>query len=353
MVRSLAVLILLFWYLSAYGQEELYAPLLPTMDLKEAGIHPDSVSKLLSLIGETPEKDFRGLVVIRDQHLVVEEYFNTYWRETIHDIRSAGKSITALLMGIAIDQGLVKSADQNIYDFFPQFSDRKEISIHHLLMMSSGLDADTSDPESPGNSGNWIQKNDWVQHVLAVSQRFEPGAQWVYTDACAMLIGAIIEEVSGQKLSEFAKVNLFQPLGIREYYWYTGSGGRTGAMGNIYLSTLDFAKLGLLVLNEGSWQGKQIVSKEWIREMSSPRISLEEIDPFAKSYGYFWYLSEIGVQGRSIEYLFASGNGGNLLFVVPDERLVVSVTSSAYGQGYGHFRAHNIFKFILNSLIIK
>lgn len=325
---------------------------LPKIELGNTGMNSDSISRIINLINTVKPFDFRGLVVLKNDSVAIEEYFNTYWRYTIHDIRSAGKSITALLLGIAIDKGLIKGVEQNIYDFFPNHEKHpnRNVQIKHLLMMSSGLDADTFDENSEGNGLNWREKDDWVEHVLQLSMKFTPGEKWVYNDACAMMIGAIIEEQSGQKLSDFANEHLFGPLGIREYYWFTGSGGRTGAMGNLYISTLDFAKIGQLVLNNGEWNGKQLISNNWISEISTPRYNIENIVPFAKKYGYFWYFSDYTVNGNNYEYLYAAGNGGNLLFLVPKENMVVALTSSAYGQDRGQFRSNKIFELILESI---
>lgn len=332
-------------------------PHLPEADLASVKMNQDTIAKMIQLINSTPPNDFRGLVVIKDNKLVVEEYFNTYWRETIHDIRSAGKSITALLLGIAIDKGLVKSTEQSIYDFFPssKFTQPKkdghqDIKIKHLLAMSSGLSADDNDDNSPGGTGNWLTNDNWVNFAISLPMIFTPGERYVYNDVCPMLVGAIIEEASGKKLSDFAKENLFSPLGIREFYWYTAPNGRTGPMGNLYISTLDFAKLGQLVLNKGEWQGKKIISSTWISEIFKTRSDISKDDPFAKSYGYFWFATTKVVNGKTFECIYASGNGGNLLFIVPSENLVVSLMSSAYGQGYGHRRSRNIFDYVLKSL---
>ncbi|MFK7972756.1 MAG: serine hydrolase domain-containing protein [Bacteroidia bacterium] len=327
-------------------------PDLPAITLEEAGMKADTIDKLLDLIHTTKPFDFRGMVVIKDEKLVVEEYFKTYWRATIHDIRSAGKSVTALLLGIAIDQGLVESIEQDVFDFFPAFKKPNQVPIKlkHLLTMSSGLDADVFDEESPGNAINWVAKDDWVAHVLSLSMKFEPGEKWVYNDACAMLIGAVIEEKSGMKLADFAKEHLFDPLGITEYYWYSGAGNRTGPMGNLYLSALDFAKIGAVVLHKGRWKEKQVVSESWIAEITQPRLDIEAQNPFAKSYGYFWYISTVTIDGKSFEYVFAAGNGGNLLIIVPEEKLVVSLISSAYGEGRGEFRSNIIFQYVLKSI---
>lgn len=330
-------------------------PGLPRTDLASVKMSQDSITKLIQLINSTPPNDFRGMVVIKDNKLVVEEYFNTYWRETIHDIRSAGKSVTSLLLGIAIDKGLIKDVEQSIYDFLPgpKFNQpandaHRDIKIKHLLTMSSGLSADDNDGNSPGSTGNWLTQDDWVNFAISLPMIFTPGQKFVYTDVCPMLIGAIIEETSGRKLSDFARENLFTPLGIREFYWYTASNGRTGPMGNLYLTTLDFAKLGQLVITKGLWQGKKIVSPTWINEISRKRFDLD--DRFANAYGYFWWGATKNINGKKYECFYASGNGGNLLFIVPGENLVVSLTSSAYGQGYGHHRAHNIFEYVLRSL---
>jgi CubicO group peptidase (beta-lactamase class C family) len=329
-------------------------PMLPVAQLSSIGMRQDTISSVLERIRSTPPRDFRALVVIKDNKLVVEEYFNTYWRETIHDVRSAGKGITALLLGIAIDKGLIKSTEQSVYDFFPTKKNdasetlRKSIQIKHLLNMSSGLYADDNDDNAPGNTGNWLLKDNWVDFAMSLPKSFTPGDKYVYSDVCPMLIGAIIEKRSGMKLSEFAKANLFDPLGIREFYWYTAPNGSTGPMGNLYLSGVDFAKIGQVVAGNGEWQGKRIVSASWIKEICSVNFDISNEGSFASGYGNFWFKETKKVDGKLYECVYASGNGGNVLFVVPAENLVVSLLSSAYGGG--HKRTHNIFESVLRSL---
>lgn len=350
--------------LSSIGQknsvEKLKQPIpgFSNIDLKSAGMSQDTIENLIHLIKTTPPNDFRGIVVFKNNKLVVEEYFHTYWRETIHDIRSAGKSVTSLLLGIAIDKGLIKDTGQSIYDFFPGtkfLSPAKDghldIRIKHLLTMSSGLDADDNNAQSPGNTENWLTKDNWVNFAIALPMIFKPGQKYTYNDVCPMLIGAIIEEASKKKLSDFAKENLFTPLGIREFYWYTAQNGRTGPMGNLYISTLDFAKIGQLVLNKGSWQGNQIISSSWINEISKKRFDISANDPFASGYGYFWFIGNRSVSNKKYDYFYASGNGGNLLFIIPSENMVICLTSSAYGNG--HYRSFKIFEYILKSMTEK
>lgn len=360
-MRDLTFYIVLLFYTGSFGQSVISNPLKPPLaDFPvarpaEIGMNEDTIQRYLELIQSTPPADLRGLVVIKDGKLVVEEYFNTYWRETIHDIRSAGKSITALLLGIAIDQGLISDVDQKVCSFFPEFGSYpacsdKGLTIRHLLTMSSGLNADSGNSDSPGNSGNWIAEDNWVELAMSLDYVFTPGSQWVYTDVCPMLLGAIIERTSGMLLRDFAARYLFAPLSIREYYWYTGKGGQTGPMGNLYISALDFAKIGYLILNDGMFSGKEIVSAKWIHEMTLPRMDISSLNPFSDDYGYFWYLNTTSQNGRTYRYFFASGNGGNVLFIVPDQNMVVSIISSAYGQGYGHQRSHNVFQGILRAI---
>jgi CubicO group peptidase (beta-lactamase class C family) len=331
-------------------------PELPFASLKDSGFNKDSIDNLLRLINETPPNDFRGLVVIKNNHLVIEEYFNTFWRNSIHDIRSAGKSVTAMLLGIAIKDGLVKNLEQDVYSFFPKTKypslnkDYKQIKFTHLLNMSSGLDADTDDSKTIGHEVNWIAKDNWKDYILNVPLTSTPGKKWVYTDVNPLLISAVIEETSGMSLRDYAKKKLFDPLGIEQFYWYTNSTNQTGAAGNLYLSTLDFAKLGMLVVNEGKWKNTQIIDPDYIKKLSNETFNISGDNPFADYYGMMWYKSHRTFEGKKVDYLFASGNGGNQLIVIPEKEIVIALTSSAYGQGYGHRRSYNIMSKILASL---
>lgn len=331
-------------------------PELPFASLEDSGFKKDSIENLLRLIKNTPPNDFRGLVVIKDNHLVIEEYFNTFWRNSIHDIRSAGKSVTAMLLGIAIKDGLVNDLEQDVYSFFSKNKypsvnkDYKQIKLKHLLDMSSGLDADTDDSKTIGHEVNWIARDNWKDYILNVPLTSRPGEKWVYTDINPLLISAVIEEASGMSLKDYAKKKLFDPLGIKQFYWYTNAANQTGAAGNLYLSTLDFAKLGVLIVNEGKWKDIQIIDPDYIKKLSNETFNISKDNPFADYYGMMWYKSHRTFGGKDIDYLFASGNGGNHLIVIPDKGIVIALTSSAYGQRYAHRRSYNILSKVLASL---
>jgi len=327
---------------------------LPPMSLAAAGFNQDSIDNLINRIYATHYKDFRGMVVLKDNQLVIEEYFNTFWRISILDIRSAGKSITALLLGIAMQEGLIESLDKSVYSLFspeknPSINeDYKKITLNHLLDMSSGLDADSDDPETPGQAGNWMSKDDWKSYLLNIPLVSKPGKRWVYADIHAVLIGLAIEEASGMSLRDYAQQKLFDPLGIKQVYWYTNAAKQTGGAGNLYLSTYDFAKLGLMLTNEGKWAGKQLIAPSYIQELIQRQNF--DLSPIADTYGMLWYKETDTVGDQEIDFVYASGNGGNYLIVLPDHDMVIALTSSAYGPIHGHGRARAILRKLFEAM---
>ncbi|MFP4845618.1 serine hydrolase domain-containing protein [Winogradskyella sp. PE311] len=329
---------------------------LPAISLEEAGFNNDSISALARAMDNFKHKDFRGMMVIKDHKAVMEWYYSSTQRKTINDIRSAGKSITALLLGVAMEKGLVDSLEQDVHSFFskekyPSLNDDyKKVKLKHLLDMASGLDADSDDWNTKGNAGKWIGKDNWIDFILSVPLAYRPGEKWIYADINAVLIGAIIEETSGMSLRDFAIKHVFKPLRVTEYYWFTNASNQTGAAGNLYLSTLDLAKLGVLVANKGKWLNKQIVKEDYITKLIEHKVYDFPDWKSVNSYGMFWYKNQLTVNGKEFDYLFASGYGGNHLVVVPEKKLVISLISTAYGQPYMHSRSFFILKKLLGAL---
>ncbi len=356
MKSNILILSLFFFAIFSIAQRPPI-PHLPTMSLEEAGFNRDSINALDDIISDFDQNDFRGMVVIKDHKMVIEYFYNSTERADINDIRSAGKSFTSLLLGIALDEGLVQNLDQDVYSFFPKekypsvHEDYKQVKIRHLLDMSSGLDADSDDWKTPGNAGQWMSKDEWVSYLLGISLADKPGRNWVYADINAALIGAIIEETSGMSLNDFAKEKVFIPLGIKKYYWYTNDSNQTVAAGTLYLSTLDFAKLGVLVANEGKWGDTPIISSDYIEKIISTKsFDISQFSSLWDTYGMLWYKNQEVFNGKKIDYLWASGNGGNHLVVVPEKNMVIALTSTAYGQRYAHKRSRAILNKLLSAL---
>ena len=293
--------------------------------------------------------DLKGIVIVRDGRLVSEHYFNGDDAGTLHDIRSATKSITSLLMGIAIDKGLVRGIDEPISKYLPDLpQDGKEkITIRDLLNMRSGLSADDVDAASPGNEDTLNKSTDWIRTVYAVPMKWAPGEKYVYASINAFLAGAIVENASHMSLDDFAEKNLFDPLAIRNFKWERVPVNRVTGQGNFSVTTRDEAAIGQMVLNGGLVGGHRVVRREWIDASVSRQVPISNDDPYADHYGFMWYTKDEPVGTAKIEVHFASGNGGNKIYVIPSRHLVVAITSSAYGHGYGQRRSQEILLRIL------
>lgn len=355
-MKTVLTLLILFLSISSNAQRPPI-PNLPTISLEKGGFSQDSLNSLNDFIEAFEQNDFTGMVVIKDHKIVIEYFYTNNWRTDINDVRSAGKSFTALLLGVAIEDGLVDSLEQNVYSFFSKkkypmlHEDYKNVKIKHLLDMSSGLDADSDNGETPGHAGQWMGKTEWLTHLLGISQPNEPGENWVYADINAALIGAIIEEKSGMSLKDYADKKVFKPLGITKYFWYTNPTNQTVAAGTLFLSTLDFAKLGVLVANEGKWADQQIVPQDYIELLiNSKGISNSSYSSIWDNYSMFWYKKKATYKGKEFDYLWASGNGGNQLIVIPKEKIVIALTATAYGYRYGHTRTYAILEKLFNAI---
>jgi CubicO group peptidase (beta-lactamase class C family) len=296
-----------------------------------------------------PNHDLKGIVIVRDGHLVSEHYFNGDTASSLHDIRSATKSITSLLMGIAIQKDMVHSVDDSISLYLPGLpKDGKEkITIRDLLNMRSGLDADDSDPASPGNENTLDQSSDWIRTVYSVPMKRAPGTQYLYCSINAFLVGAIIENATHTSLDQFAKSNVFDPLGIPQSSWRHVPVDRTTGQGNLSITARDEAAIGELMLDDGVVNGRRILDHDWVLKSLASQVVISASDPYADFYGYMWYTKAEAVADHKVEVHFASGNGGNKIYIIPSAHMVVAITSSAYGQRYGQKRSQDILLRIL------
>lgn len=314
-------------------------------------IDAHAIQSLYSDMEQEAHHDLKGIVIIRDGRLVSEHYFNGDSADTLHDIRSATKSITSLAMGIAIDQHLVRSVDDPIAAYLPGLpkDGKQNIRIRDLLNMRSGLDADDDDPSTPGNEDRLDDSTDWVRTAYAVPVKRPAGSTYLYCSLNAFLTGVIVENASHQPLDTFVSKNLFQPLGINQYRWRHVPVDRTTGQGNLAITARDAAAIGELIRNEGTVQGKRLLSAEWVRQSIASQVAIHESDPFADSYGYMWYTRAEPVGNGSITVHFASGNGGNKIYIVPSLHMVVAITSSAYNTRWGQRRSQDILLRILSA----
>ncbi len=312
-----------------------------------------ALTSLVTELRADERRDLNGVFVSIDGATALEEYFNGEGPDTLHDMRSAGKSITSLLVGIAIDRGLIRGVDVPLTTLLPEppAPDKARITLEDVLTMRSGLDADDEMPESAGNEDKMDRAPDWLAFALRVPMKETPGRTYVYASVNAFLAGAVVERATGAPLDEFATKYLFEPLGITKTQWRRGPNNRTAGQGNLRMRLRDMARIGQMVLHAGAidaGQGsRQVVSRAWIQRSLAGITSIAARDPYADAYGYMWYLKPLTVGGRTVTVHFASGNGGNKIYIIPSHRMVVAITSSAYGRGYGQQRSQDILLRVL------
>ncbi|MET7970973.1 serine hydrolase [Micromonospora sp. NPDC005305] len=250
--------------------------------------------------------------------------------ETLHDIRSVTKSVTVLLYGIALGEGLVPPPAEPLLRLFPQYPDlavdpqRARLTVEHALTMSLGLEWREDLPyNSPANAEIAMElAPDRYRYILERPIVEPSGTRWTYCGGATALLGRLIADGTGQSLPHYAEAVLFAPLGIGRFEWMTGADGVASAASGLRLTPRDLARLGELVLAEGTWGGQGIVPTEWIRTMLQPRLQTT----WGAQYGYQWYIESI--EGHRV--VAGMGNGGQRLFVLPDLDLAVAVAAGNY-----------------------
>lgn len=291
---------------------------------EEYGLDSDVLNGLHSRYSSLP---VLSSVVYKDGHIVDEYYADGYDEESQFILNSASKSITSALIGIAIEQGLIDSVDTPIVTYFPQLEESddpraSEITIWHLLTHTTGF--------SGTDTENWIQwrnSDDWVDYVLSQPITTEAGTTFRYFTGNTHLLSAIIQSVSDMKTYEFAQRYLFEPMGIKDAECDTDPQGISDVGNGFHLSARDMVKFGLLYMNKGSWQGEQLIPEDWIDDSTTAQF--ERSDGTA-DYGYQWRVRTFGEEEYSA--YFAQGHAGQYIFGIPEQELIITMTSNYEGD---------------------
>lgn len=292
--------------------------------------------------------DLHAVVAVRHGEVILEHYgvgedfawgdslgVVTFGPETLHDVRSVTKSVVGLLYGIAFGEGIVPSPEDPLMPNFPEYADlaadpeRARLTLEHVLTMTLGLEWDEDVPYTGTENSEIAMEHapDRNRYVLERPIVAEAGTTWRYCGGATALLGALIARGSGRPIEEFARERLFEPLGIETFEWMRGDDGVASAASGLRFAPRDLAKMGQLVLEGGSWDGREIVPKTWLDAALQRRATIEE----GFGYGYQWYVSDLTPRpGVSHPWVGALGNGGQRLDVVPDLDLVVAFSAGAY-----------------------
>jgi len=319
-------------------------------------INQEKIRLLNEKIAENRFREITGIVVIKDEKLLLEEYFNGYERDSLNDTRSVGKSFSSALIGIAIKDGYIKSENQTLKDFydlkqFKNYSSKKDsVTLKSLLTMSSAFEGNDADSDSAGNEENMYPTDNWVKFTLDLPMTENKiGKNWNYFTAGVVVTGDILDKSVPNGLQNYADKKLFQPLGITNYKWQFTPQNKPSLAGGLKMRALDFAKFGQLYKNNGTWNGKQILEKAWIQKTFTNYFAdIKE----SEGYGYLFWRKVYKVGNKNFESYQSSGNGGNKIIIFKEIPLVIVITARAYNKPYSHSQVDKIVqKYLLPSVL--
>jgi len=314
-----------------------------TLNIRQNG----PLDSLTAAVETNKYSNINSILISKGGKLIYEQYFNGWTRDSLHDSRSSFKSITSLLMGIAIDKGFIKDVNQKVYSFFPEYAPfahdgalKRSMTIKDLLNMQSGFNCEEFD-NSMDCETDMAATKDWLRFSLDLPMKDTPGKIWAYTSCDPMIIGGIISHASRVSIMEFARRYLFEPLGITQYRWTVDPSGHGMTAGSFYIRPVDMIKIGDMVRQKGFWKGKQIISESWLKESARTPIPIPNYSfvkysrssiaiPQQTYYGYYWYTESIQTKNYKENVLFASGNGGQYIMIIKQLDLVVVFTQENY-----------------------
>jgi hypothetical protein len=306
-----------------YRKPSLEADGWSVADAKEAGLDVAAISSFMQTLIDTPMKagaqQMHAVLIARHGKLVVEEYFHGVDREELHDTRSAAKVLADLLAGAAHVPASTRV--------------KGDITLGHLLSMSSGLDCEDDDPKSAGNEDRMQDEHpdaDWAQLTLALPSVRKPGEKAVYCSMSPNLAGAVIAKQSGRWLPDLFRERIAEPLQIRHYALDLTPAGEAYMGGGARLTARDFLKLAQLMLDRGKWHGREVLPAAWVRESLRQRFEM-----YGNGYGYLWWRTAYPYRGRQVEAFFAGGNGGQIAMGIPGLDLAIVFLGGNYGDPAG------------------
>ncbi|MEM7284316.1 MAG: serine hydrolase [Pseudomonadota bacterium] len=326
----------------------------------EAGLEPALIQQLVDeLEDDSLLPGMHSFLIVKDQKLVVEAYFDGWQADEPHTLQSVSKSVTAALVGIALARGDIKSVDENVLGFYPSttrfenMDQRKQaMTIEHLLTMQSGTDYHERGRNSPHDQLNRLSRG-WDRFYLNRPMETDPGSKFLYDSGAVILMSSLLKQRTGLHADVYAKKHLFEPLRIKPTRWYRNSEGHPHTGGGLYLRPRDMAKFGVLYLQRGKWKGQQIIPAWWVDASSKLQVEFgpENQQPHEIGYGYWWWILEPDPNGNQAQNIYAAlGFRGQHIFVVPEHDMVV-VTTAGISDSTMHDPIGLLYSRILPALV--
>lgn len=349
---------------------------LQTGTLKDAGLNEKIIQTMVDSIVNENYPRIHSVLIIRNNKLVFEQYwpgfdvvrgqgfvgFVDHHRDSLHDLRSVTKSFVGTSIMIAFNQGKIRSLDQRIFDLFPEYAKhdtglKTKITIRHVLNMTTGLEWNENVPyNNPLNSEVMMDKaQDVIDFVLGQKQLDEPGKKFNYSGGCSQLLAAIVERATGLTVDKFLELNLFKPLGIEKYTWVKMHDGKPSAASGLRLRSRDMVKFGLLYMNQGKWNGKQIIPAQLLSKTLNGQVTTGDTYPGFPHIGYsnqFWHVTQV-IKGDTLKYAQCQGNGGQLITQDKKNNLLLIVTAGNYNRWNLRKNSYDIYGDFIYPAITK
>ncbi|MGI9516492.1 MAG: serine hydrolase, partial [Pirellulaceae bacterium] len=300
----------------------------------------DRLQQLVTRIRDEEVAKVHSLLIVRDGHLVVEEYFDGHEADELHTQQSVSKSFTSALVGIAIEKGKFSGVNEKVLDFFPDLegidrSDRsndpkrQKMTLKDLLTMRGGTDYHERGKDSPHFQLN-RKSQGWTEFILNRPMVYDPGTHFQYDSGAVILTSAMIKQRYGVHADIFAEEHLFKPLGIQQSRWYRNQEEHPHTGGGLDLRSRDMAKLGLLYLRQGRWEDQQVVPRQWVEDSLSRQVEFDPAKGRLVGYGYWWWVLPPDPGGDQEQDIYAAlGFMGQHILLVPEHDLIVVVTAGA------------------------
>jgi CubicO group peptidase (beta-lactamase class C family) len=304
-------------------------------DPEEVGMDPEKLKELNAEIRLLLEMhiEIHSIVVIKDGYIVAEQYYSDdYGQDDLHRIYSCTKSLTSAMLGIASGKGQLGSIEMKMTSFFPEYEiqnmsdDKEAISIEHLLTMSAGLEwyeLEYAYGDERNTFRNWSDSGGGVKFVLGQPMVSVPGEEYSYNTGASHVLSGILQKVTGVRADSFAMENLFDPLGIEQFYWPIDDEGVAFGGSGVRMTPRDMARIGYLYLKNGKWDGEQIVPESWVAASQQKHMPRKYIPD--NYYGYQFWVSDYDTYS-------AVGYGGQWITIVPEHDLVV-VYNNRFTEG--------------------